>query len=180
MQNQISNTKRTLSIVPYDPNWAVLFEQEKSHLLQLLATCAVQIDHIGSTSVQNLEAKPIIDILVEVTDLKIVDKLSSEFSNTDYEFKGENGIPGRRYIQKGGNNRSHHIHIFETGNVNLIRHRAFAKYLRFHSNIAKEYGLLKREAAIKSNSDMQLYMNLKNDFIQYHEQLAMKWVRSIG
>lgn len=180
MENHTLKTKRSLSVVSYDPNWPEMFKHEQLILTEVLAECVVQIDHIGSTSVPHLEAKPIIDILIEVSTLTAFDDASTRFNNSSYELKGENGISGRRYIQKGGNNRSHHIHVFETGDDNLLRHRVFAKYLQCHPKIAKEYGLLKREAARKSKNDIKKYIDFKHKFIQHHEKLALKWNELTG
>lgn len=175
MQTQLSNTKRLLSVVPYDSNWPLLFKKEQIALAEKLGPCVIQIEHIGSTSVKGLNAKPIIDILVEVSNLQSFDAIAGLFEEPEYELKGENGIARRRYIQKGGNERSHHIHIFASGDNNLLRHRAFAQYLQAKSDIAAEYAKVKINAVALSNNDMNTYMTLKNEFIQHHQALAIKW-----
>ncbi|MCW8880223.1 MAG: GrpB family protein [Kangiellaceae bacterium] len=95
-----------------------------------------------------------------------------------YLVKGENGIPGRRYFQKGGTQRTHHIHTFQTGDSNLIRHRAFKGYLIAHPEIINEYAKLKIDAARKCQNNSQIYMALKNDFIEEHEKLAIAWLKN--
>lgn len=179
---QIQNTqlppKRTLVVVPYDPNWKALFLKEQKILSEKLGDCVIRIDHIGSTSVVGLAAKPIIDVLLEVSSLEAFDSLVNRFNEPEYNLKGENGIAGRRYIQKGGIKRSHHIHVFASGDINLNRHRAFAAYLNNNNDVAAEYGAIKRDAVSKSNNDIKTYMNLKNEFIQYHEQRAVHWYQN--
>jgi len=95
-----------------------------------------------------------------------------------YKAKGENGISGRRYFQKGDDKRTHHIHAFISGDENITRHLAFKAYLIAHPDIAKSYDLLKRKAVLNCNNDTQLYMSLKNNFIQHHEKLALSWFSS--
>lgn len=103
------------------------------------------IHHISDTAVFGLCAKPIIDILPVVFDLSAVDGQTGAFWAAGYEAMGEFGIPGRRYFRKGGDRRTHQLHIFEKTNVQEIeRHLAFCDYLRAHPEKADEYGALKR------------------------------------
>jgi GrpB-like predicted nucleotidyltransferase (UPF0157 family) len=139
-----------ITIIPYDPSWPEKFEQEAGLLRELLGELAVQIHHIGSTSVPGLAAKPIIDILLEVSDLDALDALDAKnagFNRLGYEPKGAFGIPGRRYFRKGGDQRTHHLHAFRTGDQNLARHVSFRDYLRAHPEIAKAYAEVKIRAA---------------------------------
>lgn len=173
MENNLSN--RAIEVVDYDPNWKKIFEIEKVLLTKTIGINVVNIEHIGSTSVVGLAAKPIVDILIEVADLKELDKANKRIETLDYKIKGENGISGRRYFQKGGDQRSHHVHAFETNDLHLHRHRVFKAYLIEHFEIASEYGSLKKEAVSKCDNDINIYMALKNNFIQKHEKLALEW-----
>ena len=92
-----------------------------------------------------------------------------------YRAKGENGITGRRYFQKGGDQRSHHIHAFQSNDKHLIRHIAFKEYLIAHPQIASEYGSIKQSAAFKCQNDNMAYMAMKNNFIEKHGKLAVQW-----
>jgi GrpB-like predicted nucleotidyltransferase (UPF0157 family) len=166
---------RVITVVDYDPNWIDLFEREKALLGDAIGHNAIIIEHIGSTSVCGLAAKPVIDIMIEVACLKDLDSSNKKIEALGFIVKGENGISGRRYFQKGGKQRSHHVHAFQTGDVNLIRHKAFKEYLIAHPIISSEYGQLKKEAALQSNDCINRYMALKNDFILKHEQLAVEW-----
>lgn len=167
--------KRILTVVPYQDNWPSLYQQERALLVPLLGDNLIQIDHIGSTSVPELAAKPIIDILIEVKDLSSVDKLTERFQELGYLAKGENGIAGRRYFQKGGNQRSHHLHIFKKGDEHLHSHRVFRDYLRQFPTITKQYASLKQQAVVQANNDSLLYSSLKSDFIQEHTNKAISW-----
>jgi len=138
------------------------------------------IYHIGSTAVPDLMAKPIIDIMLDVKNLSHLDEQTYLLENIGYEAKGELGIPGRRYFRKGGDNRTHQIHAFQSGDSNLIRHLAFRDYLIAHKEIAEEYGKLKFEIAQRCNNDIELYCDEKDAFVQKHEKRALKWIEKIG
>lgn len=167
--------KRIIEVIDYDPNWEKKFENEKEALSKAIGSNAINIEHIGSTSVVGLEAKPIIDILIEVSSIQKLDLRNECIEELGYTSKGENGITGRRYFQKGGNLRSHHVHAFQTDDSHLHRHRVFKEYLIAHPAIASKYGSIKREAVSKSKNDMNNYMALKNTFIQKHQEIALEW-----
>ncbi len=173
MENNLSN--RVIEVVNYDPHWKDIFEKEKVLLTKAIGANAVKVEHIGSTSVVGLAAKPVIDILIEVTSLDELDTSNRKLEALGYLTKGDNGISGRRYFQKGGVQRSHHVHAFQTNDLHLHRHRVFKEYLIAHVEIALEYGSIKKEAAYKSENNINVYMALKNDFIQKHEKLALEW-----
>ena len=90
-----------------------------------------------------------------------------------YNAKGENEISGRRYFQKGGNHRTHHVHAFKQGDIHVNRHLAFRDYLRANKAIALEYASIKLDAANQCDNDMKNYMKHKNAFIQYHQDIAL-------
>ena len=119
---------RKVEIKKYDPEWVQKFEVERNKLGNLFQTILVNIHHIGSTSVPGLSAKPIIDLLIEVTDIEKVNAFNNQMTELGYEAKEENGIPLRRYFQKGGDERTHHVHIYETGNSEINRHLTFRIY----------------------------------------------------
>lgn len=171
-------SKRVIEVVDYDPVWAINFEKEKALLMHAMGETAINIEHIGSTAVVGLSAKPIIDILVEVKNLTALDRRSEKLEVLGYQVKDENGISGRRYFQKGGVQRTHHVHAFLSGDPNLIRHRAFKEYLIAHPKALDAYARIKQQAKEKCNNNISQYMTIKNDFIQHHEQLALKWYAS--
>lgn len=105
-----------IRVVPYDPFWEAAYDNEAQKISSILKDILVEIYHIGSTAVKGLHAKPIIDIMPVVTNISLVDKHNKEFVAIGYECMGEFGIKGRRYFRKGGDNRTHQIHIFEQNN----------------------------------------------------------------
>jgi len=173
MEFNLSN--RVIEVIDYDPHWKVIFETEKVALSEAIGSNALTIEHIGSTAVIGLSAKPIVDILIEVSSLEKLDAAHKKINALGYTIKGENGISGRRYFQKGGCQRSHHVHAFQSNDLHLYRHRAFKEYLIAHPAVASEYCSIKKGAAFKSENNINIYMALKNNFIQKHETLALEW-----
>ena len=98
-------------VTNYDPLWTKKFEKEALLIKNIIADNCISIYHIGSTSVPGLAAKPIIDIMVVVRSLEAIDTVAEKFSEIGYEYLGEFGITGRRYLRKGGDERTHQIHI---------------------------------------------------------------------
>ena len=163
-------------VVDYNPNWKTLYEKEAKAISMILQDILVDIHHIGSTAIENLKAKPIIDIMPIVKDIDDVDKYNTLFEGLGYECMGELGIRNRRYFRKGGDNRTHQIHIFqEEDEPNIIRHLAVRDYLRSHTNIMEEYGELKAELANKFPKDIEGYCTGKEIFMQDLETKALHW-----
>lgn len=161
----------------YDPNWPKMFKVEAEKIRGVFGKELIEVHHIGSTSVLDLKAKPIIDIMPVVRDINVVDKFNDKMIGLEYEPMGEFGIPGRRYFRKGGDKRTHHVHIFQFNSNNAERHLAFRDYLRKHPDKAKKYGELKEQLAKRYPNDIEAYMDGKNDFVKKLEQKAIKWYR---
>ena len=161
-------------VVQYNPDWVHQFEKEAKELADQIGSILNHVYHIGSTSVPGLMAKPVIDIMLDVSDLAELDKHSFKLANLSYEVLGENGIPGRRYFRKGGDNRTHQIHAFQSGDPNLIRHLAFRDYLIKNKSVAEAYGALKFAIAERC-SGIKQYCDEKDAFIKYHEAIAVEW-----
>jgi GrpB-like predicted nucleotidyltransferase (UPF0157 family) len=138
----------------------------------------VAVHHVGSTAVPDIFAKPIIDILVEVQCVGRIDEFNQEMIEQGYLPKGEFGISGRRFFIKGDEERrSHHIHVFQTGDPAIERHLAFRDYMIAHPEEAQAYGCLKQELAREFPHDIDSYMAGKNDFIKEIERKAHTWKR---
>ena len=114
-----------ITVVNYDPEWPSKYVRERDYITEILKENCISIYHIGSTSVPGLAAKPIIDIMAVVRSLEKVDTVAEKFSEIGYEYLGEFGITGRRYLRKGGDERTHQIHIFQADDWNNIgRHHS--------------------------------------------------------
>ncbi len=164
-----------VEVVPYDPLWPVQFESEQSAIASSLGDVLDRAHHIGSTAVEGISAKPIIDILLEVRSLELLDEAAEKLELMGYEAKGEFGISGRRYFRKGGFNRTHQIHAFKTGDPHVLRHLAFRDYLKSHPVVRREYGELKLRLAADCNDDLDKYCDGKDAFVKHHEAKALAW-----
>lgn len=153
-----------------------LIPHRTEQLRQILpAGLVVSIHHIGSPSVEGLPAKPVIDMLLEVSDVKLLDSITDAMETLGYSARGGNGIVGRRYFTKDGTLRTHQLHAFNTGDQQVVNHLAFRNYLAAKPRVAAEYARIKRQAVAICQNDAQRYAALKHDFIVYHLQLALTW-----
>lgn len=166
---------RKIEVKEFSKKWATDFQQESKSLNDIFKEEIVEIHHIGSTSIEGLSAKPIIDIMPIVRDIQRVDVYNEQMIQLGYTPKGENGLPGRRYFQKGGDNRTHHVHIYEQGNPEIMRHLVFRDYLKSHPVVAKKYGELKSMLAKKFPYDVESYIAGKDKFVQAVEEKAKRW-----
>jgi len=156
----------SITIIPYDTNWPVLFAQEAETLYAIFGDLVVDIHHIGSTAIPGMQAKPVIDMLPVVKDITQVENYTQQMKAAGCMPKGEYGIPFRCYFQKeNAGIRTHNIHIYESGNPEIARHIAFRDYMRSHSEEAQAYGALKQQLAAIFPDDMMAYCNGKDDFI---------------
>jgi GrpB-like predicted nucleotidyltransferase (UPF0157 family) len=163
--------REPVTVIPYDPRWAVAFEQERDAILRALNGLDARVEHIGSTSVPGLVAKPIIDIMVIVPNAEEAVRTITPLIALDYICRGEFEIPGRVYFRKG-TPQTHHLHEYWSGNPEIERHLFFRDYLRAHSNARDAYAELKCGLAEKFRHDREAYTNAKTDFITQIDTLA--------
>ncbi len=168
---------RKVEVCPYNEKWAQMFIEEAERLNHILKNDIIDIHHIGSTSVPGLKAKPIIDIQIVVKDINRVERYHMEMKQIGYDPKGENGIVGRRYFQKGGDNRSHHVHIYQKGSYEITRHLAFRDYLKSHPDEMKNYGEVKEKLAQQFPYDIESYINGKDYLVKDIELKALAWYK---
>ena len=177
MRREYNNIRHNhIVIAEYDQAWIDSFQREVICLQRLMGDLLVQAHHIGSTSVPGLAAKPVVDLLLEVTDVKKLDDLQATSISHGYQFWGEYGLVGRRYLTKGTDPRTHNIHSYTSGDSALHRHLAFRDYLRAHPDVAADYVSLKRRLAAECNHDIDKYCDGKDAFIKHHQQLALEYV----
>ena len=175
--------KEEVAIVPYDPRWPEMFEQERLHLISCLPKDLIgRIEHFGSTAVPGLPAKPIVDILVEVASLdqtkkRIVSILEAQ--RYDYFWRpswGNDTPPFYAWFIKRDNdgNRTHHIHMVESHFEHWDR-LLFRDYLIEHPDVAFEYGNLKKSLSGIHQNDRVAYTQAKNDFVRQVTAKALLW-----
>ncbi len=158
---------RKVELLPHDGNWKTLFDQEEIRLKKILSDNLMGCYHIGSTAINNIYAKPIIDILCVVKSMTILDKMDEAFIKHAYTPMGELGIAGRRFYIKSKEKRTHHLHIFQEGNSEIKRHVAFRDFLNQHQEYARGYSLIKLKLAKIFPNDIEGYIKGKNAFIEY-------------
>jgi|SRR5690606_1900248 len=164
---------RKVIVRAYQSGWPVAFENAEAEIRDLLESECLDVQHIGSTAVPGLAAKPIIDLLVIVSDIGAVDRFEEDFRKLGYEARGENGLPGRRYFERGGNERTHHIHCYEQGNPEILRHLAFRDFLKANPQVAAAYGELKIKLAEQYPFDIEQYIKGKQAMVQEIEKQAI-------
>jgi len=168
---------KRLVVAPHDPTWRSAFEAESRQVAAALGGNLIAIHHIGSTSIPDIYAKPVIDILVEVADMTDVDLRSQEMDALGYEVMGEFGIEGRRYFRKDDaqGTRTHQVHVFQSGSDQIARHLAFRDYMIAHPEEARSYSDLKKRLADTHCDDPDGYMDGKDGFIKEIDRRAAAW-----
>jgi GrpB-like predicted nucleotidyltransferase (UPF0157 family) len=171
---------RQVIVVPHNPEWSRQFEQESLAIREALGDNFVAIHHVGSTAIPRIHAKPIIDMLTEVVNIERVDDQAEHLATLGYKAMGEYGIPGRRYFRKhnAAGERTHHLHVFTTGSLEVLRHLAFRDYMITHPADAQAYSQLKQQLAAAHPTDIEAYMDGKDGFIKEMECKALEWQRS--
>jgi GrpB-like predicted nucleotidyltransferase (UPF0157 family) len=164
-------TDHTVVIFDYDPRWPLLFEAERARLQPALAPFAVSIEHVGSTSVPGLCAKPVVDMLVTVERLEPAGRyvavlapfgyvLRVDPANTERHAFGKRDAQGRRIVP------GHNLHVVEHSGDEQQAYLRFRDYLRAHPDAARDYCALKRRLAAEYGADRDGYTDAKGPFIR--------------
>ena len=164
-----------IEIVQYDHKWPVMYEEIKKLFFNSFGDKIAKIEHIGSTSVPGLGAKPIIDVLLGVNKLNDAEDIIQIMKHLGYEyvFKYEDIMPERRYFVKSQNGIcNHHIHTVEITSEFWKRHLLFRDFLRQHDNVRDKYYRLKKKLANIDWEDRMGYTDAKTDFIRKIEKEA--------
>lgn len=164
-------------VTKYNDDWNRMFEDEARKIKTIFGDELTDIHHIGSTSVFGLQAKPIIDLMPVAKDIGKIDAFNEQMTELGYECMGEFGMEGRRYFRKGGEHRTHHVHVFQADNKEDIqRHLAVRDYLRAYPEEAAQYGSLKEQLASQYPNDIEAYMDGKDSFVKNLEKKALDWL----
>ena len=166
-----------VTIVEYRPEWRKMFEAEKRSLWAALGGVSAQIEHIGSTAVEGLAAKPVIDLMVGLEDFSIADHLIQTIEALGYEYikKYEAVMPFRRFfIKEQAGIRTHQIHMVGIGSEFWERLILFRDYLSQNPVVAIEYAALKKKLADREWGDVNEYADAKTEFIRGIENKASR------
>ena len=155
-------------VVPYDPAWKLAFEEIKQELENAIGTDVIGIEHVGSTSVEGLAAKPCIDIDVVIKDYSIFDEIVTKLNRIGYIHEGNLGIKDReafKYMDKP-HLCQHHLYVCPEQSEELKRHITFRDFLRNHPEEAKRYSEVKMEAAKLFPNEIDKYIEYKSSCIE--------------
>ena len=167
---------RTIEIVPYDPRWPAIFAELSRVVAGALGPLALSIEHVGSTSVPGLAAKPIVDMDVVIVSRSLLPDVLRALAPLGYIHRGDLGIAGREAfaherpdVPRDGSGRvwpAHHLYVCPQDNAELGGHLALRDYLRAHPESALAYVELKRRLARQFPHDIEGYIEGKATFIQ--------------
>lgn len=161
---------RKIIVEPYNPKWKEEFNKAKSFYEKLLENVNAKIEHVGSTSIEGLSAKPILDIDIIVQNEEDSKKVIELLESVGYNHIGNLGVEGREMLKYNPNNprinwMEHHLYVCMKGSENLINHLLLREHLRNNKEPVKLYGDLKRELAERYPNDIDSYIEGKTEFI---------------
>jgi GrpB-like predicted nucleotidyltransferase (UPF0157 family) len=179
MADPFAADRRKVELVPHDPAWAAQAAAESARLSEAIGETLIRIEHVGSTSIAGIVAKPTIDLMPIVRSLAELDARQSHVEALGYVWRGEFGIPGRRYcIREQQGRRLFHVHCHQVDHPEIARTLDFRDYLRAHSEEARAYETLKRAAAAAHPADTLAYSNAKSDWIKACIERATEWTKT--
>ncbi|MBR3755183.1 MAG: GrpB family protein [Clostridia bacterium] len=166
---------RKVIVVPYNEQWKNDFELIKKYLLTAVKDTVIGIEHIGSTSVEGLSAKPIIDIDIVIKDYSVFDKVVERLATLGYAHEGNLGIKDREAFDYKGSTAlpEHHLYVCPEFSAELRRHIAFRDYLRNHPEAVTEYSRIKEEGA-------RIFPDSIDDYIKYKAPCIEKLYKKIN
>jgi GrpB-like predicted nucleotidyltransferase (UPF0157 family) len=158
-----------LCICDYDSSWPEKFRKEKTRLLQMFSDSIVDIEHIGSTAVPGLGAKPIIDLMGGLKSIDIAEKLLGPLREYGYFTPPHcnDGLTDRRWLLRhSGGHRTHHLHLVLHGGEGWRRTIQFRDALCADPEIAKRYEKLKRDLVTITDNNRSAYISAKSEFVE--------------
>ena len=179
-QRMQANSSSRIEIAAYDPTWPVLFAELGRELRGALGEVALRIDHIGSTSVPGLGAKPIIDIQVSVASFEPLEAFKRPLERLGYAYRADNTERTKRYFREPPGHRRTHVHVRRAGSFSEQWALLFRDYLRAHPVAAAEYEAVKRHLALKLGDDRHAYTDAKVPFMWQVIRQADEWAQAQG
>lgn len=168
MPEPLGLESKTVRIVSYDPRWADLYREEAERIRGAVATAGlppIRLEHVGSTAVPGLLAKPILDIAAGRDSGVPASAYVSVFQAAGYVYRGESGVPGREFFRMGAL-RSHHLHLVEHDSEQWRRYVGLRDALRATPALREQYAALKQDLAGRYPADRDAYTEGKTDFIE--------------
>lgn len=154
-----------ITVIDYDPAWPMVYEELRANIWAVVGEFASRIEHIGSTSIPGLAAKPIIDMSVVVTEPGDVEKAIKALAKLGYAHQGNLGVEGREAFSCPESLPKHHLYVCQEVSLALRNHLIFRDHLLSHPEQALAYGKLKQQLAAEFSHDIDAYIDGKTDFI---------------
>jgi len=167
-------------ISPYNSEWVNVFHDIGTRLRESLQELAIRIDHVGSTSVVGLEAKPIVDIQISVLDYEDALKYKSKIESVGFILREENPDKTKRYFREISGNRRTHIHVRQSGSFSEQMTLLFRDYLRLHPDDCLRYAAEKHRLMSLYKNDRPKYVDGKGPIVWDIIRKAHIWSQSIG
>jgi GrpB-like predicted nucleotidyltransferase (UPF0157 family) len=168
MPEPLGLASKTVRVVPYDVRWSSLFSAEASRLADAIASAglpALRFEHVGSTSVPGLAAKPILDIAAGRASGVAASVYVKVLEDSGYVYRGESGLPGREFFRRG-QLRSHHLHLVEHDGWHWRRFLGFRDALQSDAALRDAYAALKHDLAAQYPHDREAYIDGKTGFVE--------------
>ena len=169
-----------IEIVPYDPAWPERFAQLGNELRDALGGAALRIDHIGSTAVPGLAAKPVLDVQISVASFEPVETFREPLESLGYVYRGDNTERTKRYFREPPGSARTHVHVRRAGSFSEQFALLSRDYLRAAPDVAADYEALKRRLATRHRDDRNAYTEAKVPFFWEVIRRADEWAQRRG
>jgi GrpB-like predicted nucleotidyltransferase (UPF0157 family) len=166
-------TASPVVVVEYNPRWPVIFEDLRARLAGALGALLAAIEHVGSTAVPGMAAKPIIDMDVLLKSGSDLPQVTEQLAVLEYVYQGDLGIAGREAFRAPSGLPAHHLYVCPPESQEYRRHLALRDYLRARPSEAAAYSALKRASAARFRHDRSAYAEAKREFIERLQQKAL-------
>jgi len=161
-------------IADYDPQWPEMFIELRTRIATVLGDLAAAIEHVGSTAVPGLAAKPVIDIDVLLSSADGLPEAIERLAALGYAYRGDLGVPGREAFRQPLGQPAHHLYVCPPDSTEYRRHIAFRDHLRAYPESARRYGELKRNLAAEFRNDRERYNAGKSEFVDKIVRSALR------
>jgi GrpB-like predicted nucleotidyltransferase (UPF0157 family) len=168
MTEPLGLESKTVRVVPYDERWPALFEAEAKRIVDAVTVAGLPelaLEHVGSTAVPGLAAKPILDIAAGHAAGTAPSVYIAVFESLGYLYRGNGGLPGREFFRRG-ELRSHHLHLVERTGSHWMRYLRFRNNLRDDPLVRDAYAALKQALAVQYPRDREAYILGKTEFVE--------------
>lgn len=169
-----------IEVVAYRDEWPRMFSERGKRLREALGELAIRIDHIGSTSVPGLDAKPVVDIQVSVASFEPMDELTDRMRAAGFVYRKENPDLSKRYFRELPGEERTHVHVRRSGSWSEQMSLLFRDFLRAHPERCQDYAALKYRLAEQYLDERELYVDAKSPFIWRTLQEAHEWSQLTG